>query len=471
MATITLRATNGGPLTNAQVDANFTNLNTEKIERDGSIPMTGKLTLDTPVAGNASVNFPSSATNPTSPVAGDVWNNSNALKFYDGSVSQTLATLAGTQTLTNKTINLSSNTLVATSAQLATAISDETGSGALVFASSPTLTTPTIAQVNASSDFTVDAAGDIILDADGADVLLKDGGTTFGMLNNNSSSLGDLVLKSGTNNALVFTSQTIGATTYPDAQFTGELKAPYFTSNSSNGYPAFTNDITAASTSVFGGWGDEPNYGNIEFRGGVSHNIGLDCSGPGTAEFNTISDGANDGGAMILMNIGGRIEFYTVGTSGSPGSNGSSRTVNASDMWTTHQKAYIDPDGKFYVKNSVGVGITPSGTAGRLDAAGDVVAFSTSDSRLKDNISNIPDAVNKVLAMNGVTYTWKPEFESVHGFTGNDLGLIAQEVEAVLPLAVRERWDGYKAVRYDKVIAVLVEAIKELNARIEALEG
>ena len=77
-----------------------------------------------------------------------------------------------------------------------------------------------------------------------------------------------------------------------------------------------------------------------------------------------------------------------------------------------------------------------------------------------DNSSNPPN-----------TQTWKPELESVHGFTGNDLGLIAQEVEAVLPLAVRERWDGYKAVRYDKVIAVLVEAIKELNARIEALEG
>jgi len=162
MATITLRATNGGPLTNAQVDANFTNLNTEKIERDGSIPMTGKLTLDTPVAANASVNFPSSATNPTSPVAGDVWNNSNALKFYDGSVAQTLATLAGSQSFTNKTINLASNTLIGTSAQLATAITDETGSGALVFATSPTLTTPTIAQVNASADFTLDAVGDVI---------------------------------------------------------------------------------------------------------------------------------------------------------------------------------------------------------------------------------------------------------------------------------------------------------------------
>ena len=57
-------------------------------------------------------------------------------------IDNTVATLSGTQTLTNKTISLSNNTLTATSAQLATAISDETGSGALVFANSPTLVTP-----------------------------------------------------------------------------------------------------------------------------------------------------------------------------------------------------------------------------------------------------------------------------------------------------------------------------------------
>jgi hypothetical protein len=73
---------------------------------------------------------------------------------YDGSTWEvyaqvggnggTVVTLDGTQTLTNKTINLSSNTLVATSAQMAAAVSDETGSGALVFATSPTLVTPAL---------------------------------------------------------------------------------------------------------------------------------------------------------------------------------------------------------------------------------------------------------------------------------------------------------------------------------------
>jgi hypothetical protein len=73
---------------------------------------------------------------------------------YDGSTWEvyaqiggnggTAVTLTGTQTLTNKTINLTSNTLVATSAQMAAAVTDETGSGALVFATSPTLVTPVL---------------------------------------------------------------------------------------------------------------------------------------------------------------------------------------------------------------------------------------------------------------------------------------------------------------------------------------
>ena len=63
----------------------------------------------------------------------------------------TLATLAGTETLTNKTINLTSNTLVATSAQILAAVTDETGTGALVFATSPTLVTPTLGVATGTS--------------------------------------------------------------------------------------------------------------------------------------------------------------------------------------------------------------------------------------------------------------------------------------------------------------------------------
>jgi hypothetical protein len=80
------------------------------------------------------------------------------------------------------------------SANLISAITDETGTGALVFANTPTLTTPIIAEIDSAADITLDAAGDIVLDADGADVILKDAGVTFGAL---SQSGGELVIKSG----------------------------------------------------------------------------------------------------------------------------------------------------------------------------------------------------------------------------------------------------------------------------------
>jgi len=86
-------------------------------------------------------------------------------------IDSTVATLTGTQVLTNKTINLANNTLVATSAQLAEAITDETGSGSLVFATSPTLVTPTLGVASATSinkvAITAPATGATLTIADG----------------------------------------------------------------------------------------------------------------------------------------------------------------------------------------------------------------------------------------------------------------------------------------------------------------
>ena len=119
---------------------------------------------------------------------------------------------------------------------------------------------------------------------------------------------------------------------------------------------------------------------------------------------------------------------------------------------------------------ALGVGVNPSATDGRIDAGNDIVAFSTSDKRLKENITPIANALEKVRSLTGVEFDWKEETKSVHGYEGHDVGVIAQDVQAVLPEAVRTNDTGYLSVRYEKMIALLIEANKELANRVEQLE-
>ena len=118
---------------------------------------------------------------------------------------------------------------------------------------------------------------------------------------------------------------------------------------------------------------------------------------------------------------------------------------------------------------SLGIGMAASGTAGRIDASNDVVAFSTSDIRFKENITPIPNAIEKIRKISGNTYDWKADLKDVHGYEGNDVGVIAQEIEEVLPQLVQNRDNGYKAVKYDKLVALLIEGIKEQQQNIDNL--
>jgi len=120
--------------------------------------------------------------------------------------------------------------------------------------------------------------------------------------------------------------------------------------------------------------------------------------------------------------------------------------------------------------DGLGVGIAPSSTVGVIQASNDVIAFASSDERLKENVTSIESALNKVESLRGVEFDWIANKE-IHPNEGHDLGVIAQEVEAVLPELVQTRENGYKAVKYDKLTAVLIEAVKELSARVKTLEG
>ena len=118
--------------------------------------------------------------------------------------------------------------------------------------------------------------------------------------------------------------------------------------------------------------------------------------------------------------------------------------------------------------NGNGDVIIGDGTDNDLHCKGDVVAFHTSDITLKENITRIPDALDKVSSLSGNTFTWIQG----HKYEGqDDTGVIAQEVEALgLPGLTTTREDGKKAVRYERLIPVLIEAIKELKAEIDILK-
>jgi len=124
-----------------------------------------------------------------------------------------------------------------------------------------------------------------------------------------------------------------------------------------------------------------------------------------------------------------------------------------------------------YQFNSIGVGTAASALAGEIRATGDITAFYSSDIRLKENIQPIQNALTKVKSISGNTYDWKEGFEEMHSHKGNDVGVIAQEIEEILPQIVTNRDNGYKAVQYEKIVPLLIEAIKELSAKIKRLEN
>ena len=148
-------------------------------------------------------------------------------------------------------------------------------------------------------------------------------------------------------------------------------------------------------------------------------------------------------------------------------------TVTSSSFATT--SSYVNFNGGLTTTSDVqfdsfGVGAAATGTTGEIVATGDITAYYSSDERLKENIEVIPDAVNKVKQIKGVSFDWKENISDVTSKTGHDIGVIAQDIEAILPELVTTRDSGYKAVSYEKIVALLIEAIKDQQLQIDELK-
>ena len=116
-------------------------------------------------------------------------------------------------------------------------------------------------------------------------------------------------------------------------------------------------------------------------------------------------------------------------------------------------------------------GITFNGGSNSLSVSGDITAFA-SDMRLKTNIEKIQGAVAKVCKLSGFTYEFNETGRDLKLPAGKQLGVSAQQVQEIFPEAVAVRpTDEYLTVKYEKLVPVLIEAIKELKEEIESLKS
>jgi hypothetical protein len=135
-------------------------------------------------------------------------------------------------------------------------------------------------------------------------------------------------------------------------------------------------------------------------------------------------------------------------------------------------------DGECLIEKGLYVG---DGTASygqdEVRAEGEVTAYYGSDIAMKKNLTPISNPLDKVLSLSGYDFKWKAKVlkdrggEDGYFVREKDVGIIAQEVEKVCPEIVATRQDGNKAVRYEKLVPLLIESIKELTAKVTRLEN
>ena len=345
-----------------------------------------------------------------------------------------------------------------------------------------------IPSVSNTGDFTIDAGGDIILDADGTDIVLKDGGTSFGSFKRASS---DFIIKSetqdkdilfkGNDGGSTITALTLDMSDAGSAIFnhdvkvndSGKLKAgsgndftihhdasnSYLINSTGHLYIQATEDDKDIVLQSDDGSGGVTAYltidgsstrikvdQNMEFQDDVALKFGT------SDDMRIYHDGSNSyirqegTGNLLIRNDTADKDIILQSDDGSGG--------------TT---AYITLDGS---ATTVEIAKTTN-VDGTLTATGDVVAFYSSDKRLKDNIVRIENPLEKIGKIGGYEFDWNDKQKT---YEGHDVGVIAQEIQEVLPEVVTERDNGYLAVKYEKIVPLLIESIKELKQEVDDIK-
>lgn len=259
------------------------------------------------------------------------------------------------------------------------------------------------------------------------------------------------------------------------------------TGSTSTTYVNLASNVTGTLPAGNGG------TGITSFGTGVATALGQNVTGSGgitlatTPTFTTSIDGGATFGAFasstaltIASTATGASSTTNIATAALSGA--FTKAINIGTGGTTSSTTTINmgsaTNGSTIIRGSLAVGsVTANTTDGAIWASNNITAFASSDIRFKENVRDIPNALEKVETIGGKLFDWTAQYiESMGGehsyfMHKSDAGVIAQDVEKVLPELVRTREDGSLAVDYPKLVALAFAAIKELSEKVKILEG
>ena len=283
-------------------------------------------------------------------------------------------------------------------------------------------------------------------------------------ITNTAPFTGDVFDNSGNYTGL--RAQATTATDVGLGNVTNESKGTMFAS------PTFTGTVSGV-TAAHVGLGNVTNeskgtmFASPTFTGTVA-GVTKSHVGLGNVENTALSTYTGDGGALdnqYITNGAGYISSFDITTQ----TDSKYLRSNANDTATgiitlSNSTASTNKTtGALIVTGGVGI-------SGALNVGGDVVAYASSDERLKDNIELISNPIEKVQSLKGVTWNWNENADELQQSLPN-VGVIAQDVEKILPQLVTDRDNGFKGVDYAKLTGLLIEAIKEQQKQIDELKS